>query len=1088
MTPETAGVPGVPDVSAAPGIVVVPHTHWDREWYLPFQRFRLGLVRLLDEVLDTMAADPAYRFTMDGQLAALEDYLEIRPERLGEVRRLVAEGRFAAGPWLILADEFLCSGETLIRNLEYGMRGAGELGGAMRVGYLPDQFGHCAQMPQILRHAGLEHACLWRGVPAAVERDAFAWVGADGTAIRTQYLPGGYGNAVALFTGPAGDLADRLAAFASIMRPWHPEGPLLAMYGADHSAPAADITAAGLRLATLEEYVTAHDPGVSGLPAVHGELRSHARANILPGVVSARMPAKRLMARAERVVARYAEPLAALWLPGDTVAARLLDLAWRRLIACSGHDSITGCGADETAQQVAARIAEAGQIGQAVVDLVASSLAAGTARDAVVVVNPSPFRRTGLVLADLPESRPVLTGPGGVRVPAQRLELAPTLLDETVMDDLALLLGRVHDRELFGQRIVSWSVGGDSAAPWPEESGDSAAPWPEENGEAREGAPPASAGGSGAVPADAPEEVFTVVVARDPVTGYEYADLRAAVLDAAAARPGPWRVRIVAEPVVTVAALVTVEAFGRTVLTPAAGGGSGGEGPELEDPTAEAVLAGAGSAEDRFADGTARDPFTEDEAADEIPRYRFAEDGAADEIPWDRFADGIPRDPFTEDGAARPGDAPRFAEGVLDNGLLRVTVAPDGTLSLRSAGAEVHGVGRVVDGGDAGDTYNHAPPRHDVLVDAPSRVEVETLHAGPLVSVLEIRRGYAWPAHEEGDGRSAAREDVTVTTRAELRAGEPYLRLEVSFDNRCRDHRVRWHAPLRPGAAESFAEGQLSVTRRGTAAEGGCGEEPLPTFPAEGFVAAGGLAVLLDQVTEYELTGGELALTLLRSVGLLSRNRNAYRDEPAGPQIATPDAQCPGPAVLRFAVLPCPGAWHEAGLPRLAEEYRHDLLAVPGGGPAIGPAARAEERGAGTAGNGTGAAPVGGGAAGPLDGTETGPAGQAAEGTLDGAETRPAGQAAGGILDGTETGAAGGTLDGAGARLEVEGAGVVLTALRERDGVLEARLVAEHPRGTEAVIRGAFTAARRADLLGVPGERLEAAGGEVRLPLRPFET
>ncbi|WP_433539716.1 alpha-mannosidase [Streptosporangium sandarakinum] len=1067
MTPETAGVP---DVSAAPGIVVVPHTHWDREWYLPFQRFRLGLVRLLDEVLDTMAADPAYRFTMDGQLAALEDYLEIRPERLGEVRRLVAEGRFAAGPWLILADEFLCSGETLIRNLEYGMRGAEELGGAMRVGYLPDQFGHCAQMPQILRQAGLEHACLWRGVPAAVERDAFAWVGADGTAIRTQYLPGGYGNAVALFTGPAGDLADRLAAFASIMRPWHPEGPLLAMYGADHSAPAADITAAGLRLATLEEYVTAHDPGVSGLPAVHGELRSHARANILPGVISARLPAKRLMARAERVVARYAEPLAALWLPGDTVAARLLDLAWRRLIACSGHDSITGCGADETAQQVAARIAEAGQIGQAVVDLVASSLAAGTARDAVVVVNPSPFRRTGLVLAGLPESRPVLTGPGGARVAAQRLELAPTLLDETVMDDLALLLGRVHDRELFGQRIVSWSVGGDSAAPCPEK------------GEAPEGAPPASAGGSGAVPADAPEGVFTVVVARDPATGYEYADLRAAVLDAAAARPGPWRVRIVAEPVVTVAALVTVEAFGRTVLTPAAGGGFGGESPAVEDPMAGAVLTGAGSAEDRFADGIPRDPFTEYEAADEIARDPFAEDGAAD---------GIPRDPFAEGGAARPGDVPRSAEGVLDNGLLRVTVAPDGTLSLRSAGAEVHGVGRVVDGGDAGDTYNHAPPRHDVLVDAPSRVEVETLHTGPLVSVLEIRREYAWPAHEEEDGRSAAREDVTVTTRAELRAGEPYLRLEISFDNRCRDHRVRWHAPLRPGAAESFAEGQLSVTRRGTAAEGGCGEEPLPTFPAEGFVAAGGLAVLLDQVTEYELTGGELALTLLRSVGLLSRNRNAYRDEPAGPQIATPEAQCPGPAVLRFAVLPCPGAWHEAGLPRLAEEYRHDLLVVPGGGPAIGPAARAEERGAGTAGNGTGADPVGGGAAGTLDGTETGPAGQAVDETLDGTQAGPAGQVAEGTLDGMEAGPAGqaaeGTLDGAGARLEVEGIGVVLTALRERDGALEARLVAEHPRGTEAVIRGAFIAARRADLLGVPGERLEAAGGEVRLPLRPFE-
>ncbi|WP_433238274.1 alpha-mannosidase [Streptosporangium sp. CA-135522] len=905
-----------------PDIVVVPHTHWDREWYLPFQRFRLGLVRVLDEVLDTMAADPSYRFTMDGQLAALEDYLEIRPERLPEVRRLVAQGRFAAGPWLILADEFLCAGETLIRNLEYGMRGAAELGGVMRVGYLPDQFGHCAQMPQILRQAGLEHACLWRGVPASVDRDAFAWIGADGTAIRTQYLPGGYGNAVALFSGPAEALEDRLAAFTETLRPWRPTGPLLAMYGADHSAPAADVTTAGLRVATLHDYVTAQDPAVTGLPVVHGELRSHARANILPGVISARMPAKQVMARAERVVTRYAEPLSALWLPGGTAAPKLLDMAWRRLIACSGHDSITGCGADETAQQVAARIAEAEQIGQAVVDMVGASLADRAARDTVVVVNPSPFPRTALILADLPDSRAALFTPDGDRVPSQRLELAPTLLDETVMDDLTRLLGRVHERELFGQEIVSWSSTGD---------------------------------------------VFTVVVSRHAVTGYDYADLRSAVLDAAA-RPGPWRVRTCAEPVVTVAADVTVAPLGRTVLT------------------------------------------------------------------------------FAPPGTAAPHSAgwTRPADGTLDNGLLRVTVAPDGTLSLfstspPSAGAQAHGVGRIVDGGDAGDTYNHAPPRDDTLVDAPIRVEVESVCAGPLVSVLEIRREYAWPADSTPRARSESAETVTVTTRAELRAGERYLRLEISFDNRCRDHRVRWHAPLPSPAAESFSEGQLSVVRRGLTGEGGCGEKPVPTFPAEGFVTAGGLAVLLDQVTEYELTGGDLALTLIRSVGLLSNDRNAYRDEPAGPQLPTPAAQCPGPVTMRFAVLPHPGAWHEAGLPRLAEEYRHALLAVPGSGraPAASPGV------AGTSPESSGAPPA--------------------------------------------AGDPGASFEGFGEPIAVDGVGVVLVALRERGEALEMRLVAEHPTATEAVIRGPFGAARRADVLGAAGERLEVTGGVVRLPLRPFE-
>ncbi|MFC6083800.1 glycoside hydrolase family 38 N-terminal domain-containing protein [Sphaerisporangium aureirubrum] len=968
-------------------IVVVPHTHWDREWYLPFQRFRMGLVRMLDEVLDTMAADPAYRFTMDGQLAAVEDYLEIRPERRADIARFVGEGRFAAGPWVILSDEFLCSGETLMRNLEYGLRGARALGGAMEVGYLPDQFGHCAQMPQILALAGLKVACLWRGVPASVLRDTFAWKGADGTVIPTRYLPGGYGNAVALFNGPSEALPDRVAAFTATMRPWRPEGPLLAMYGADHSAPSAGITAAGLRLATLGEFLTA-EPPPDGLTVVEGELRSHARANILPGVISARVALKHAMGRAERTLIRYAEPLAALWAAGDGPAARgngadgaagrgngvdgaagrMIELAWRGVIACSGHDSITGCGADETAQQVAARIAEAEQIGQAVVDMVSATLAAAAGRDRLVVVNPSPYPRTALVLADLPEARSHLVGHDGVAVPSQPLTRAPTLLDESVLDDLTRLLGRVHERELFGHEIVSWSAGGD---------------------------------------------LFTVVVSRHATTGYQYADLKAAILAAAAARPGPWRVRTVAEPVVTVAARVQVPALGRTVLASVPPPGAGG--------------------------------------------------------PWSRrVADGVP--PVRVEG------------GALDNGLLRVEVQADGSLTMETAsGVRAQGVGRIVDGGDVGDTYNHAPPAEDRTVEVPSSVTVTQVAGGPLVAVLEVVRAYDWPVRAGGGARATETAEAVVTTRVELRAGEPYARLAVTVDNPCRDHRVRWHAGLPREAPESFAEGQYAVVRRGTAPEGGGGEEPLPTFPAEGFAAAGGLAVLLGHVTEYELlppppgtgvpvpppsgpfTGervpspsgatagepvapsdgpagepvalpadgpagepvalladgptGELALTLLRAVGYLSRNDNPLRDEPAGPQIATPDAQCPGPLSTRFAVALYEDTWDAAALPRLAEDYRLDLMAVPGSAPAAPHT--------------------------PLPPPE--------------------------------------------ARLEVTGAGVMLGALRRREGHLELRLTAESPIPTEAVITGGFTTAHLATPLGRRTHPLTPVDGTVRLPLRPFE-
>lgn len=807
-------------------IVVVPHTHWDREWYLPFQRFRLRLVSLLDGVIAGMEADPRWRFTLDGQMAAVDDYLEIRPERRERLAALVREGRLAVGPWQILHDEFLCSGENIVRNLELGMRRAEELGAVMMVGYLPDQFGHCAQMPQILRQAGIEHACVWRGVPEKVRASAFAWEAPDGTVIRAQYLPeGGYGNAASMFEEfPGGPslLPGRVAGIAESMGRWYPDGgPLLAMYGADHTAPAPDLAdrvaeaGLGMRLDTLAGYFAGLDPSVDGLTRVRGELRSHARANILPGVISARFHLKEALARAERLVERYAEPLAALWYAGD--AQRFLDLAWRRLIEVSCHDSVTGCGSDETAEQVAARAAEAEQLGRAVCDLVTAERAASVPLGSHLVFNPTPAARTGLVTVEIPaDGEPGLETGDGRPVPVQTLEVAPTVLDDAVhpASRLPILLERVYGRVLFGQEIRDWTV-------------------------SRE------------------DRTLTFRVTSRAETPFDLGEVREALRDA----DGDWRVRILADPRRTVAALVDVPALGLASVRPVPSSGVSPETP-----------------------------------------------------------------------AEGEGD-------VLDNGLLRAQVHADGTLGLRTAsGIVVEGIGRIVDGGDLGDTYNYAPPAADTLVGDPLSVDVRPVWSGPLVAACDIVRTYRWPASGdlERDARSEGEEDVTVATRAELRAGEPFLRLRVTFDNRCEDHRVRLHLALPRRADTSFAEGQFAITERGTTAEGGFGERPVPTFPASGFVAAGGLAVLLEHVTEYEVIGGgrELALTLLRSVGHLSRDRNPYRDQPAGPQLPTPRAQCRGERSASFAIMPYAGERPGAGVLRAAEAYRHDLLTAVGYGPA----------------------------------------------------------------------------------------------------------------------------------------------------------
>ncbi|WP_043634821.1 glycoside hydrolase family 38 C-terminal domain-containing protein [Nonomuraea candida] len=903
-------------------IVVVPHTHWDREWYEPFQRFRLRLVALLDEVLDTMEREPAYHFTLDGQLACVDDYLEVRPENRDRVAALVESGRLAVGPWQILLDEFLCSGENIVRNLELGMARADKLGGAMPVGYLPDMFGHIAQMPQILRKAGLLHACVYRGVPSSVTTDAFAWVAPDGTAVRTQYLPaGGYGNGAHLFSGGQG-LRERAAAFVRTMRKWHgPEGPLLAMYGTDHSAPVRGlpemVAEIGARMDTLSGYIGAYAGSgeVDGLPEVHGELRSHARANILPGVISVRAHLKQAMSRAERMVERYAEPLAAVW--GDEWPGRFLDMAWWRLVDASGHDSVTGCGVDETAQQVAARIAEAEQLGQAVRDMVTAELARAVPSDGVLVVNPTPAARFGVVVADVAGADP-LVDPSGDPVPTQPLEYAATLLLDEEMDP-ATALTFIHGTELYGQHITGWQV---------------------EDG------------------------TLTFTVARETSEVFDVDDLRPALR-------GVTRVRILAEPRRTVAALVQVPPLGHTSVRPAP-----------------------------------RDAVYGPEPVDQPPR-RFH--GEHHPSCW-----------LSSDSAPLPV---RGDEQVLDNGMLRVLIALDGTLTLVGQdGTTVNGAGRLVDGGDVGDTYNFAPPLADLMISEPSSVEIEVICTGPLVAVVEVRRTYEWPASAENvDGapevpsitRSARTEEIDVLTRVELRAGEPFVRLRYEFDNRCADHRVRLHVPLPAPDVRSHAEGQFAVVTRGLTAEGGCGETPLPTFPASSWVAAGGVAALLEHVTEYEVADGELALTLLRSVGYLSRNRNAHRPEPAGPQLVTPAAQSRGPRSVSLALMPYSGSWEDV-VPQ-AEVFRHDLLVVPGQGePYL-----------------------------PLPAPAAGPS--------------------------------------------VTGHGVVMTSLRDRDGWRELRVVALTPFATEAVISGGLVEARHADLRGRPGESVQVTDGVVRLPLEPWE-
>jgi hypothetical protein len=370
-----------------PQVHVVPHTHWDREWYLPFAVYRRRLVALLDSLLLALPREPGLRFHLDGQMAVVDDYLEARPDRLAALRQAAAAGRVSLGPWYTLPDEHLVSGESLLRNLELGLERARELGEPMVVGYLPDQFGHTAQMPQLLRRNRIETAVLWRGVPAGRVGGVFDWEALDGSSVRTVHLQRGYGHGRNLPLDPT-KLRDRLTE-----ETWTETGPWLVMAGDDHLPWPVGLDAAlgtaelerSASISSLADFVAASPPA-SGV--LRGELHSAATSFVLKGTLSARFPLKLEHAALERLLERHLEPI---WtLSGRPWPERELRYIWRQLILNSAHDTICGCSIDQVHRQASRRIERAVRAAAALIRRL------GVEEVPAVFFNPSAFERLGI--------------------------------------------------------------------------------------------------------------------------------------------------------------------------------------------------------------------------------------------------------------------------------------------------------------------------------------------------------------------------------------------------------------------------------------------------------------------------------------------------------------------------------------------------------------------------------------------------------------------------------------------------------------------------------------------------------------------
>ena len=385
-------------------ITLVPHTHWDREWYAPFDEFLQRLVAMMDTLIELV--DNGFpHFHLDGQVAMVEDYLDVRPERETDIKRFAWEGKLSLGPWFTQMDEFLTSGESHIRNLERGMARARRLGPVLKVGYMPDQFGHIGQMPQILRMLGLERAVVWRGVPREIDKTAFRWEAPDGSSVLTEYMAFGYfnGEPYEHLQDPV-ELARAMERSVEQLRPFMTSDRMLVMVGADHAGPDATLperVAAAVRSTDGLEAeiagIASHLDGqtVGDAPVWRGELRSSARAHLLPNVYSARAHQKRERGRVETLVERYAEPLAAL-VPGFRWPKEELERAWTLLLWNGAHDSACGCSHDQVARDVDARFEDARGWAEAVAGQAMRALAAQMRESGILRFNPSPSEREGV--------------------------------------------------------------------------------------------------------------------------------------------------------------------------------------------------------------------------------------------------------------------------------------------------------------------------------------------------------------------------------------------------------------------------------------------------------------------------------------------------------------------------------------------------------------------------------------------------------------------------------------------------------------------------------------------------------------------
>ncbi|MBR5219792.1 MAG: alpha-mannosidase [Clostridia bacterium] len=383
---------------------IIPHSHWDREWYLPFETHRTRLVKLFDTLIELMEKNPDYTYYhMDGQFVVIEDYLEIRPQMKDRLLALVKADRIQVGPWYILQDEYLTSGEANVRNMLYGIKLCKNFGAdPVMSGYFPDAFGNISQAPQILRGFDIDNAIFGRGLndmgadnvvvkQNGITKSEMLWQSPDGSEVIGIMFANWYCNAMELPTDKEA-LAAKLENVINGAERFATTPELLGMNGCDHQPVQVNLTEAitlanevqdkvYVKQSNFKEYVDLIRPYRDQLAAYQGEIAGQLTTGrcLLINTASCRMDIKQENQRVQNLLERIAEPLNAYtFMYGDKYDSDYYLYAWRILMQNHPHDSICSCSHDDIYDEMMTRFQKSGNTAQALRDASLDYLAANT--------------------------------------------------------------------------------------------------------------------------------------------------------------------------------------------------------------------------------------------------------------------------------------------------------------------------------------------------------------------------------------------------------------------------------------------------------------------------------------------------------------------------------------------------------------------------------------------------------------------------------------------------------------------------------------------------------------------------------------